>query len=123
MAEVARLQVVIGARINEFNKEMGALQKNVKRTFASDNLGISKGAVGAIVGVGVALGALGLASVKAAGQMEQTRIAFTTLLKDGEKAKSFLSELENLRPVRHLNYRAFCSLLKDCLLSDSVRNR
>ena len=24
MAEVARLQVVIGARINEFNKEMGA---------------------------------------------------------------------------------------------------
>lgn len=94
MAEVARLQVVIGARINEFNKEMGALQKNVKRTFASDNLGISKGAVGAIVGVGVALGALGVASVKAAGQMEQTRIAFTTLLKDGEKAKSFLSELE-----------------------------
>lgn len=94
MAEVARLQVVIGARINEFNKEMGALQKNVKRTFASDNLGISKGAVGAIVGVGVALGALGLASVKAAGQMEQTRIAFTTLLKDGDKAKSFLSELE-----------------------------
>lgn len=94
MAEVARLQVVIGARINEFNKEMGALQKNVKRTFASDNLGISKGAVGAIVGVGIALGALGLASVKAAGQMEQTRIAFTTLLKDGEKAKSFLSELE-----------------------------
>lgn len=94
MAEVARLQVVIGARINEFNKEMGALQKNVKRTFASDNLGINRGALGVIAGVGVALGALGLASVKAAGQMEQTRIAFTTLLKDGEKAKSFLSELE-----------------------------
>lgn len=94
MAEVARLQVVIGARINEFNKEMGALQKNVKRTFASDNLGINKGALGVIAGVGVALGALGIASVKAAGQMEQTRIAFTTLLKDGEKAKSFLSELE-----------------------------
>lgn len=94
MAEVARLQVVIGARINEFNKEMGALQKNIKRTFASDNLGINKGALGVIAGVGVALGALGLASVKAAGQMEQTRIAFTTLLKDGEKAKSFLSELE-----------------------------
>lgn len=94
MAEVARLQVVIGARINEFNKEMGALQKNVKRTFASDNLGINKGALGVIAGVGVALGALGVASVKAAGQMEQTRIAFTTLLKDGEKAKSFLSELE-----------------------------
>ena len=94
VAEVARLQVVIGARINEFNKEMGALQKNVKRTFASDNLGINKGALGVIAGVGVALGALGLASVKAAGQMEQTRIAFTTLLKDGEKAKSFLSELE-----------------------------
>ena len=94
MEEAARLQVVIGARINEFNKEMGALQKNVKRTFASDNLGINKGALGVIAGVGVALGALGLASVKAAGQMEQTRIAFTTLLKDGEKAKSFLSELE-----------------------------
>lgn len=94
MAEVARLQVVIGARINEFNKEIGALQKNVKRTFASDNLGINKGALGVIAGVGVALGALGVASVKAAGQMEQTRIAFTTLLKDGEKAKSFLSELE-----------------------------
>lgn len=29
MAEVARLQVVIGARINEFNKEMGALQKTL----------------------------------------------------------------------------------------------
>lgn len=94
MAEIARLQVVIGARMNEFNKEMGALQKNIKRTFASDNLGISKGALGVIAGVGVALGALGVASVKAAGQMEQTRIAFTTLLKEGEKAKSFLSELE-----------------------------
>ena len=54
MAEVARLQVVIGARINGFNKEMGALQKNVKRTFASDNLGINKGALGVIAGVGVA---------------------------------------------------------------------
>ena len=52
MAEVARLQVVIGARINEFNKEMGALQKNIKRTFASDNLGINKGALGVIAGVG-----------------------------------------------------------------------
>lgn len=27
MAEVARLQVVIGARINEFNKEMGRCKK------------------------------------------------------------------------------------------------
>lgn len=27
MAEIARLQVVVGARMNEFNKEMGALQK------------------------------------------------------------------------------------------------
>ena len=123
MAEVARLQVVIGARINEFNKEMGALQKNVKRTFASDNLGINKGALGVIAGVGVALGALGLASVKAAGQMEQTRIAFTTLLKDGEKAKSFLSELEKFAASTPFELPAFWMLLKGFLLSDSVRNR
>lgn len=94
MATVADLKVIIGANTAGFNKEMGTVQRQLKRTFDTSNLGISKGAAGIIAATGIAIAGLGVAAVKAASDMEQTRIAFTTLLKDGEKAKNFLSELE-----------------------------
>lgn len=94
MATVADLKVIIGANTAGFNKEMGTVQRQLKRTFDTSNLGISKDAAGIIAATGIAIAGLGVAAVKAASDMEQTRIAFTTLLKDGEKAKNFLSELE-----------------------------
>src|SRR4051812_24167188 len=47
-------------------------------------------------GLGIAAtaaGGLGYAALKAAGDMEQTTVAFTTMLGSGEKAQAFIAQL------------------------------
>ena len=47
----------------------------------------------AIGGAGLALGAFGLSAIKSAASMEQTQIAFETMLGSGEKAKQLYDDL------------------------------
>jgi tape measure domain-containing protein len=53
----------------------------------------SKALAASLAAVGAAAGALGLKAIKMAGQMEQGRIAFTTMLGSAEAADAFLREL------------------------------
>ena len=94
MAEVARLSVVIGARINDFNKKIGEVQKNLRAKLGKVGFEFSKGSLNVLAGMAAGMTALGAAAVRSAGQMEQNRVAFTTLLRSAEKAKRFLAEME-----------------------------
>ena len=94
MAEVARLSVVIGARINDFNKKIGEVQKNLRAKLGKVGFEFSKGSLNVLAGMAAGMTALGAAAVRSAAQMEQNRVAFTTLLKSAEKAKRFLAAME-----------------------------
>ena len=94
MGTVASLQVVVGAKIDGLRKEIDSAQKILKQKFGSKGLGISESSLEVLGGLGLAIAGIGAASVKAAADMEQTRKAFTTLLKDATFAKDFLAELE-----------------------------
>lgn len=94
MGTVASLQVVVGAKIDGLRKEINSAQKILKQKFGSKGLGISENSLEVLGGFGVAIAGIGVAAVKAAADMEQTRKAFTTLLKDATLAKDFLAELE-----------------------------
>lgn len=94
MGTVASLQVVVGAKIDGLRKEIDSAQKILKQKFGSKGLGISESSLEVLGGFGLAIAGIGAASVKAAADMEQTRKAFTTLLKDATLAKDFLAELE-----------------------------
>lgn len=94
MGTVASLQVVVGAKIDGLRKEIDSAQKILKQKFGSKGLGISESSLEVLGGLGLAIAGIGAASVKAAADMEQTRKAFTTLLKDATLAKNFLAELE-----------------------------
>lgn len=56
---------------------------------------IAKVGAGAVAGLALAIGALGVSAVKSAADFEQTTVAFTTMLGSGEEAKRFLEELAN----------------------------
>lgn len=94
MAEVARLSVVIGARINDFNKKIGEVQKNLRAKLGKVGFEFSQGSLNVLAGMAAGMTALGAAAVRSAAQMEQNRVAFTTLLKSAEKAKRFLTAME-----------------------------
>lgn len=94
MSEVARLWVVVGARINDFNKKIGEVQKNLRAKLGKVGFEFSKGSLNVLAGMAAGMTALGVAAVRSAGQMEQNRVAFTTLLRSAEKAKRFLAEME-----------------------------
>ena len=94
MAEVARLSVVIGARINDFNKKIGEVQKNLRAKLGKVGFEFSKGSLNVLAGMAAGMTALGAAAVRSAAQMEQNRVAFTTLLRSAEKAKRFLAAME-----------------------------
>lgn len=55
---------------------------------------VASGLVSRLAIAGAAVGALGGFAVKAAGDLEQSRIAFTTLLGDAEKADDLLGKIE-----------------------------
>ena len=94
MATVANLQVVIGANVTQLQKEINEAQKTLKSKFGTKALGISRTSLDILAGVGVAIAGIGAAAVHSAAQMDQTRKAFNTLLKDGQLARDFLAELE-----------------------------
>lgn len=94
MAEVARLSVVVGARINDFNKKIGEVQKNLRAKLGKVGFEFSQGSLNVLAGMAAGMTALGAAAVRSAAQMEQNRVAFTTLLKSAEKAKRFLTAME-----------------------------
>nr|DAJ57244.1 MAG TPA: tail tape measure protein [Caudoviricetes sp.] len=94
MAEVAGLSVRLQANIDDFRKNLKQAQNALKRTFGNETIQQSQRIAAAVSVLGAGLGGLGAMAIKAAADMEQTRMAFTTLLKDGQKANVFLEKME-----------------------------
>jgi len=61
--------------------------------FGSFALGMTKKVAFAFAGVAAGFGAMGAAAIKSAGDFEQQRVAFETILGSAEKAKAMLSDL------------------------------
>ena len=95
MATIAQLMVQIGANSSGLRRELEASKRSIKRAFGDDALGASQGAIGILAGLGAAMGAVGLAGVKMAANMEQTKTAFTTMLGSAQAAESFLKQLSD----------------------------
>ena len=91
---VGTLIVRLNAVTSQFRREMTEAQAKLQKTarVAED---ASQTIATALAAVGVGAAMAGGAAIKMAAQWEQTEIAFETMLKSGEKARSFLAELEN----------------------------
>src|SRR3954451_4673246 len=88
------LQIIIKA-VDQASGVFRSVQQAVdkqQRSFAVTAAASSKFALGLGVAA-TAVGGLGYAALKAAGDMEQTKVAFTTMLGSGEKAKEFIAQL------------------------------
>lgn len=92
MATVGTLIVKLQADISDFAKSMdtamGKLQKSMNAALPA-----SKMLLGGVTALAGAFGAAGIAGIKMAGDMEQTKIAFTTMLGSAEEADKFIRGL------------------------------
>ena len=93
MATLAELIVRVGADVSDFNRKIAGVERKLERSLGSGAMDLSRGLVMGLAGVTAGLGALGVAGVKMAADMEQSEIAFTTMLGSADKAKSFLADL------------------------------
>lgn len=89
MADTRVLQILITAK-NEAEAQLKNFQDSIKNSAeASRSFAIGLGVAG------VAVGGLGSLILSAAGDAEQTRIAFTTMLGSAEKSAVFIKDLVN----------------------------
>ncbi|HBR28591.1 MAG TPA: hypothetical protein DD789_04015 [Firmicutes bacterium] len=106
MATVASLVVQIGAKSDQFNKELNAVQRQLKRTFGKDGMAFSKGAVKLLGGFAAAVGAAGVASVGLAGKIKLTERAFETMLGSAGAAKQMIEDLQTLDDQSALDFES-----------------
>ena len=93
IATVAELLVKIGADNQGLRKELAASQRQIKRAFSPEQMAISESVITGASAFTLALGAVGVASVKMAGTMEQNKVAFEKMLGSAEAAEAFLQQL------------------------------
>ena len=90
------MTVYIGANISDFQRKMKRFQTTLKKTIGRDAISASKKLAAGMAVLGTAITGVGFASIKAAGQIEQQRVAFTSFLGDAERAKKLLTDLQNI---------------------------
>lgn len=95
MAEMGLLQVIIGADISAFEKNIKKVQRDLDKLVGKDFVKFAGQVRTAMMGLAGALGLVGVAAVKSAAQLEQQKVAFTTLLKSAQKADDFLRKLQS----------------------------
>jgi len=94
MADTRRLQFIIDAEnrignaVGQAQAQLDKLQSNIERSADA-----SRKVAFALAGATAALGAFGISALKSAGEMEQTKIAFETMLGSAEKANQLYSDL------------------------------
>lgn len=93
MATIAELLVKISGDSTGLRKELSASQRQLKRAFGPEAMGASKAIVGGFGIVAAALGGVGVAAVKMSADLQQSKIAFTTMLGSAAAAETMLSQL------------------------------
>jgi tape measure domain-containing protein len=86
--------IEIGADISEFEKKIKAVQRGLNQAVGRDFARLAGQVRTLMMGAAGALGIVGVAAVKSAARFEQQRIAFTSLLKSGDKATEMLKEIQ-----------------------------
>lgn len=89
----AAMTIFIGADNSDFIRKMNQTERALKRGLGDGALQASESVATGLAGVAAAMGALGVASVKMAGEMQANKRAFSTLLGDSQKAEQFLGDL------------------------------
>lgn len=92
MATVASLLVKLRADGSDLTEGLNEGGSRLRR-FSEGAVKASRAVVGGAALVATAMAGVGIASIKMAANMEQTEVAFTTLLGDTETAKAFLADL------------------------------
>ena len=94
MAKASSIFVNIGADTSEFRKGLQDVQKAMKGALGGEALSVSNAAVGVLAGVAAGISYIGIKALYASGQMEQYKVAFTTMLGGADKAKAKMDEME-----------------------------
>lgn len=89
----AKMTIFIGADSAEFMKKLNGVKSAMRRGFGPETLALSRSIAAGMAAAAAAIGVVGLASIKMAADMEQNRIAFTTMLGSAGATESMLSEL------------------------------
>lgn len=94
MATLAELVVKIGADTSALSKGLSEAANTIQNKMKAAEAG-SKILLGAVSALGAAAVGVGVKSVIMAGNLEQSEIAFTTMLGSAQKAKDFLADLSD----------------------------
>lgn len=86
--------IQIGADISEFEKKIKAVQRGLNQAVGRDFARFAGQVRTAMAGAAAAMGLVGVAAVKSAAQFEQQKIAFTSLLKSGDRATAMLKDIQ-----------------------------
>jgi tape measure domain-containing protein len=95
MGILANLIIRIGADPTDLGKGLDKATRDVKR-FGSE---LESAGARLTAGISLPLLGVGAAALQAAGKMEQSRVAFTTLLKSADAARDHLAELQKFALV------------------------
>ena len=87
------MTIFIGGDNSDFLKKWESTKRALRKGLGSEAMALSESIATGFAAAAVAMGALGLASVKMAGEMQANKRAFATLLGDSQQAEKFLGEL------------------------------
>ena len=87
------MTIFIGGDNSDFLKKWESTKRALRKGLGSEAMALSESIATGFAAAAVAMGALGLASVKMAGEMQANKRAFATLLGDSQQAEKFLGDL------------------------------
>lgn len=93
MAGNAQMTIFIGGDNSDFLKKWESTKRAMRKGLGQEAMAMSESIVKGFAAAGAAMIALGIASIKMAGDMQANKRAFTTLLGDADKAEALLGDL------------------------------
>jgi tape measure domain-containing protein len=111
----------LGTFRSQMTSQLRGLETQASRTLASIKQSLknafepSSTALGGITALGTALGGLGLYSIKLAGDLEQTRVAFETMLGPGANVLGFIRDLQRFAAQTPFEFKGLSDAAKQLL--------
>ena len=93
MAGHASMTIFIGGDNSDFLKKWEGTKRALRKGLGTEAMALSQSIATGFAAAAAAMGALGIASVKMAGEMQANKRAFATLLGDSQQAEKFLGDL------------------------------
>lgn len=87
------MTIFIGGDNSDFLKKWESTKRAMRKGLGSEAMALSDSIATGFAAAAAAMGALGLASIKMAGDMQANKKAFTTLIGDSQQAENFLGDL------------------------------